>query len=295
MKASRARETSTLTPAIMKALRAIGAPALRMKADAYTGKGRSDLVIPLLCLEVKNASGTVSPAQNTWLRARRADGIPAYVVRSVAAAVKAVELTRRGYKPTMADTLELDMSFLNDLDKSTEAPAPAVSNDDTAGEGISLSLDDLVAEAVGDTPVAELPPADEVLAESDAEADALLAALGVEVTAPVDLSGLGVTSDTPQTVQGAPLIKEPDDPAGIDYAAVQEAQAKPMQTETVPAADLTPIDEAHALRNIADAVGAIGTAFVSLAGFLRTYAAQQDGKPALTDAPKRRGRKPANG
>lgn len=270
MRASTGLE-SGLTGRIKIALKAMGAPAFRQPASFRTGKGRSDLIVPLVCLEVKNKDGVVSPEQDGWLRRMRADGVPAYVVRSVAAAQAAVTLTRKGYCPMADQALELDLSFLDELQPKASEPAAVEATPEVEQQMEALSLDDLVKQVQPET---VLPPAEETLAEADSEADALLAQLGGGLTTPAS-----DFNPTPEQQENA-----------MDAAA---EQADAALTDKVLAGTLsqTTASPNASIRDIADVIGEIGTLHVKLAGVLRSYASGQDGRPAVEPAKRPRTRR----
>lgn len=142
---------------------------LTQHGSARTGKGRADLIIPLLCLEVKNARGHASPEQVTWLNRARRLGVPAYLIRSIDDARAAVALTRKGYVP-MPSSDDLDLSFLDELSNtSVKDPVPAMQ--EPPPPDVPLTLDGLLAGASFEsaTVYVEAEPAVEILPEPEPE------------------------------------------------------------------------------------------------------------------------------
>jgi hypothetical protein len=264
---SRGREVP-LRGRIRRALEAEGLLVLTQHGSARTGKGRSDLIIPLLCLEVKNATGVVSSEQEKWLRRARHKGVPAYTVYSIAEARAAVALTRKGYVPMADADLDLDLSFLDDLGPVKE-PEPAVVAPPARspnGKEREVTLDSLLADVESAAP--EPTPKDVQEAKDFLEAeDVPMAKAAVIDTSDPEFTpqSLGDEQDASLPSDTEAYVRKVAEERGIDSdIAVQVA----VQESTVPSMDA---QQRALLTEIANTYGLLGQGFIKMAALVRQY------------------------
>lgn len=263
----------------MEALRKAGRVALVQHASANTGKGRSDLIIPYLCLEVKNAHGSPTPQQVNWLREQRRRGVPAYIVRSVDQALLTLRATEKGFIPMPNEPLEaldIDFSFLDSLTPSEPQTGEAVQEEPAPENTAEFTLDDLIA-GVKD------PVIEQAVAEGQAQQD-LDAAPGGGQGAMLRDGEVEIQFEEVQATIAVDEIEE-----GLDSTVKQAISLAVDALETVPAQELS----LHPLQETADALGAAGTYLVAAAAGLRKFLAIVPMLEAQAEAqpPKRRTRK----
>lgn len=269
---------------IRRALEADGLLVLTQHGSARTGKGRSDLIIPLLCLEVKNEHGVVSPEQDQWLRRARRKGVPAYIVRSIVDARAAVALTRKGFVPMADADLDLDLSFLDDLGPVKE-PEPAIVAPPTRSDnGKEVTLDSLLADVESAAP--EPTPQDVQEAKDFLEAeDPPTAEYIIDETGLEELKQQRMAQDASLPSDTEAYVRKVAEERGIDPdIAVQVAAHESIMPST-------DAQQQALLTEIANTYGLLGQGFIKMAALVRQYyGIDPRGAPEMAEPTPRRRR-----